>query len=68
MNEERIRKRQSYADWLRVLKFLNQNPKPSTILKKIHEIIDDRKGYGSERNSFYSRESLALLIKDKAIR
>ena len=68
MNEDKVRKRQSYVFWKGLVKFLNRKPKTKTVLKKIHDIIDDKRGYGSETNSFYSKESLELLIKDEGIR
>jgi len=66
--QDRIRKRQSYQEFSRLLTFFNKNPKPSTFLKRIHATIDKHRGFKYETNSYYAMESLRQLIKDKKLR
>ena len=66
--QERIRNRRSYKEFSSLLKFLRRNPKPSSILKKIHSIIDRVRGFRSETNSYYALESIKQLIKDEGLK
>jgi len=59
-----VRTRSTYKFWQDLLDFLNTNPTKAEILRKIHSIIDERRGFASETNSRVSQESLELVIKD----
>lgn len=66
---EKIRKRQSYKNWLEWFDYFSDKVKVKKmipeILFKLHKEIDFRNGYGSEQNSFWSEESLKLFLLDK---
>jgi len=59
-----VRTRSTYKFWKDLLDFLNTNPTKADILRKIHAIIDERRGFASETNSRFSKESLELVIRD----
>ena len=61
---EMIRKRTSYSNWKGWIMFFEKKPSLKEILKAIHREIDDRRGYGSQRNSDYSFESLELVMDE----
>lgn len=61
---EKIRNRKSYKTFQALKEFLDSKPKQVEILEKLHDIIDARNGYGSEKNANYARESLDLFIQD----
>jgi hypothetical protein len=60
----KIRNRGSYKAFKEFKDFLDKEPKQVEILEKLHNIIDARNGYGSEKNANYARESLDLFIRD----
>lgn len=68
MNEKRIRKRQSYAFWLNLLRYFESKHKPKEILRKMFSVLDDRQSFGSMTNASYSKESLELMLKDRGLR
>lgn len=61
---ERVRKRKSYAKWKKFLLFLNKKPNQRKLLERVHDSIDSYRGYRSERNSYYSLQSLEVLMDD----
>jgi len=63
--KERIKQRKSYAHWKKWFEFLKRNPNSEDIMRKVHRTIDAHKGYHSQRNSDYSKESLNLLLKEQ---
>lgn len=67
-NEEKIRMRQSYQNWKGLFKQIKKYAKTRkatfNILCMIDTEIDWRHGYGSQKNSDFSTESLNLLKKD----
>ena len=65
---DRIRNRQSYKEFSKLLKFYNKNPKPSTFLKKIFSTLDNHKGFGTATNAYYAQESVKQLIKDRRLK
>lgn len=65
--KDKIRNRQSYKFWVSLIKFLNRNPSKASVLKRIHNLIDDYQGFGSRTNSIYSNESLNQAIKDRGV-
>ena len=60
----KIRERQSYAKFKELLLFLRNKPDEFTVLRRIHSIIDDYRGFHSERNSLFALESLGQLEND----
>jgi type II secretory pathway component PulK len=63
--KERIRNRQSYRQFKRLLQFLNREPSKRTVLIAMHNLIDSYHGFGSQRNSDYALESIKLLLADE---
>jgi len=62
----RIRARASYRLFAELYDFLKGGPSTPAILRKVHDILDARWSFGSERNAAYAAESLALVLKDNA--
>jgi len=60
----RIRARASYRLFRELYDFLNGRPSPAAILRKVHDILDFRRSFGSERNAAYAAESLEWVLKD----
>lgn len=65
---DRIRNRVGYQQFSKLLAFLNKNPKRSEKLSKVHDFIDDHRGFHTARKSFFAMKSIEQLIKDKRIR
>ena len=64
---ERIRKRASYLLFQQLYDFLSKKPSAADILRKIHDILDAKKGFGSRRNAEYATESLDLVLRDNRV-
>jgi len=64
---KQIRARKSYQAFNDWVTFLERKPSIAKILKKLHEEIDWRGGFGSMTNSAYAVESIKQLIKDKQL-
>ena len=60
----RIRARASYRLFGELYDFLKGGPSAPAILRKVHDILDVRWSFGSERNAGYAAESLELVLKD----
>jgi len=60
----RIRRRASYRLFRELYDFLNGRPSTPAIVRKVHDILDARCSFGSERNAEYAAESLELVLKD----
>jgi len=60
----RVRARASYRLFWELYDFLNGRPSRAAILRKVHDILDFRRSFGSERNAVYAAESLELVLKD----
>jgi len=60
----RIRARASYRLFRELYDFLKGSPTTPAILRKVHDILDARRSFGSERNAVYAAESLELVLKD----
>jgi len=60
----RIRRRASYRLFRELYDFLSGKPSPANVLRKVHDILDARWSFGSERNAVYAAESLELVLKD----
>jgi hypothetical protein len=63
----RIRARRSYLLFRELHDFLKDNPSISEIMKRIHDILDSKWSYGSERNAEYAAESLEWVLRDKGM-
>jgi hypothetical protein len=61
---EKIRNRNSYKAFKEFKEFLDSKPSTAEVLTKVHNVIDARSGYGSEKNANCARESLELFIQD----
>ena len=61
---QRIRARASYVLFQQLYDFLNKKPSVADILRKFHDILDERRSFGSERNAEYAEESLGLVLRD----
>lgn len=64
MNADKIRTRVSYMRFKKLLLFLRQKPDEFKVLKKVHRLIDDCRGFHSEGNSVRALESIRQLKKD----
>ena len=64
---ERIRSRSSYLLFQQLYDFLKTNPDIADILRKFHDVLDDRRSFGSVRNAEYAAESLDRVLKDKGV-
>ena len=62
---QRIRARSSYLLFRQLYEFLKSKPDIADILKRFHDILDGKGGFGSRRNAEYAAESLAWVLKDK---
>ena len=60
----RIRARASYRLFRELHDFLSGKPSTADILRKVHDILDVRWSFGSERNAVCAAESLELVLKD----
>jgi hypothetical protein len=60
----RIRARSSYRLFNELYDFLSGKPGPADVLRKVHDILDARWSFGSERNATYAEESLELVLRD----
>lgn len=62
--EKKIEKRASYWAWERDFKFIKKHGgNPYAILPYIYRKLDDNRAFGSRTASFYSQESLNLVLK-----
>jgi IS1 family transposase len=61
---QRVRNRRSYKYFSEVLEWLKTKHKPIEILHKIHSIIDDYRGFHSETNSIWAKQSINLIEID----
>lgn len=59
-----IEKRASYGLFKELSEFLDTNPSKKEILIKFYEIIDKKRGFKSETNSYYAWESLNYLLNE----
>lgn len=68
--KEKIRNRKSYLYWKNLALDFKRNGVRNIgyVLLHIHEIVDKRRGYKSERNSEYSLTSLKLVKKDLCLK
>lgn len=63
---KRIRARASYRAWARHIEKLDvPKSRVRRMARIVHDILDEYSGYGSERLSFYSEESMLLYLEDK---
>lgn len=60
----RIRTRASYLLFQQLYDFLNKKPSIADILRKFHDILDAKKGFGSKRNAERAAESIEWVLKD----
>lgn len=61
---ERIRNRASYELFRQLYEFLKSKPGITEILRKFYDVLDDRRSFGSRRNTGYAEESLSWVLKD----
>ena len=64
---QKVRKRASYLLFQELYDFLKNAPDIADILKKIFNILDSKRSFGSRRNAECAFESLDLLLKDKSL-
>jgi len=64
---ERIRTRSSYLLFQQLYDFLEDRPGIADILRKIYDILDGRRCFGSRKNAEYAEESLDRVLKDKGV-
>jgi len=60
----KVRNRNSYKKFEKILKWLQKKRTPKEILWKIHNIIDEMGGYKYRQTSDWASESLVLLMED----
>jgi len=61
---QRIRARASYSLFSQFYDFLKAEPGIPDILRKFHEVLDARHGFGSQTNAAYAAESLEWVLRD----
>lgn len=61
---ERIRARVSYRLFRDLYEFLEGKPKTATILRKLYDVLDAKRSFGSVRHAQYAAESLGLVLED----
>lgn len=66
-NDKLIHKRKSYSEFAEWLKFLNTKPSKAEILRRVFSTVDNHRGYGSNTQSDYAKESLELLIQEEHV-
>ena len=64
MDEDKVRGRKSYNEFVSWIAFLETNPNSKALLEMFRTIKDNASGYGSQRNADAAYESLQLVIKD----
>ena len=62
---QRIRNRASYILFQQLYEFLDKKPSLADILRKFHDVLDAKRGFGSIRNAECAAESLDLVLRDK---
>ena len=67
MNGRLIHKRKSYNEFAEWFRFLNTKPSKADILRRVFNTVDSHRGYGSNTQSDYAKESLELLIEEEHI-
>ena len=60
----RIRARSSYLLFRQLYEFLRNKPDIADILRRFHDILDAKGGFGSRRNAEYAAESLDWVLRD----
>ena len=60
----KIKKRRSYKCFRKLAEWLGKKPDASAVLLKIHAIVDDYRGFKSQRNSDCALESIQLVIEE----
>ena len=64
----RVRERKSYKYFTELVEWLEKKERTSiAILKRIHRIIDDHRGFHSEQNSTYAEQSINLIEIDRGL-
>lgn len=61
---QRIRSRSSYLLFRQLYEFLRNKPDIADILRRFHDILDAKRGFGSRRNAEYASESLTRVLRD----
>jgi len=61
---QRIKARASYVLFQELYDFLSKKPSVADILRKFHDILDERRSFGSVRNAECAEESLSLVLMD----
>lgn len=61
----KIRNWSSYAMWKELMEFLKTNPSKGAILERIHNLLDERRTYGSATNAWYSKRALDQVVKEE---
>lgn len=60
----RVRARASYLLFRQLYDFLKTGPSAADVLRKLYDILDGRRSFGSVRNAQYAAESLELVLQD----
>ena len=60
----RVRARASYLLFRQLYDFLKTGPSAADVLRKLYDILDGRRSFGSVRNAQYAAESLELVLRD----
>ena len=61
----RIRNMSSYKLFERFYDFLANKPNENDILRKVFDVLDAKRSFGSRQNAEYAAESLDWVLKDK---
>ncbi len=64
MKEQRIRGRDSYKMFKKLLDLLNTNPSHGEVLKAVYKLLDSRRSFGSRQNANAAYESLEQVLSD----
>jgi hypothetical protein len=62
--DKKIRQRESYHEWERTLRFLEDRPTNEQALRHIFGLLNGKMAFGSAKAADYSRESLELVLQD----
>ena len=60
----RVRARASYLLFRQLYDFLKAGPSVADVLRKLYDIFDGRRSFGSVQNAQYAAESLELVLRD----
>ena len=64
---EKIRNRTSYLAFKELYRFLCNKPSIEDVVRRVFDMLDARRCFGSIRNANYAKESMELVLADFCI-